>query len=421
MGAVDKINNSAAQGDISSCVYDLYGRDLDRLFEVAIRFDGQFSTAGEVFFFRAPGRTELGGNHTDHQRGCVLAAGISLDAIGAAAKNARNVIRIFSTGFPSDEMNVSDLAPRVSEHSSSLALVRGVAAGFMEKGYRVSGFDAYTSSEVLPGSGLSSSAAFTVLLANMMNVFFAQGKESPVSLAKICRQAENLYYGKPSGLMDQMASSLGGIVAMDFKDPEEPLVKRITCDFGVLGYEVIIVETGADHAGLTDEYASIPREMKDVADVFGKDVLRDVDPEDFLMRIPEVRARVGDRAVLRAMHFFDEQERVKSEIHALESGDMALFLDLVNASGDSSWRYLQNIFLSNNPKKQEAAVVLALCRRLLGTSGACRIHGGGFGGTVLIIVEKERRESLVSRLDSVLGAGCCRTLRLVEAGGMLLF
>ena len=421
MGAVDKLNILVAQGAISACVFDLYGDELSRLKDLALGFDERFHDDGEVFFFRAPGRTELGGNHTDHQRGRVLAAAVSLDAIGAAANNSDGVIRIFSKGFSSDEIHIEDMAPVESEFETSRALIRGVAAGFVEKGYRLNGFNAYTTSEVLPGSGLSSSAAFTILLANMMNYLFAQGKESGVSLAKICRRAENCFYGKPSGLMDQMTSSLGGIVAIDFKDPEEPEVRRISFDFNELGYDVLIIETGADHAGLTEEYAAIPSEMRAVANVFHVDVLGDVDPDLFARNITEVREKVGDRAVLRAMHFFDEQERVKGEVEALETGNMPRFLDLVNASGDSSWRYLQNIYVTSDSKHQEAAVVLAVCRRLLGGSGACRIHGGGFGGTVLVIVEKDRRESLVSGLEAVLGAGSCQTLRLVEAGGMLLF
>lgn len=421
MGAVKKLNTLVAQGEIDSFVFDLYGRELKRLQDLATGFDERFHETGEVCFFRAPGRTELGGNHTDHQRGRVLAAAISHDAIGAAARNSDGVIRIISQGFLPDAISIGDMTPIESEFGTSRALIRGVAAGFLEKGYRLNGFDAYIMSDVLPGSGLSSSAAFSILMANMMNFQFAQGKESKVSLAKICRNAENYFYGKPSGLMDQMTSSLGGIVAIDFADPEEPEVRRVFCDFNALGYDVLIIETGADHAGLTEEYAAIPNEMRAVAEIFHADVLGEVDADLFARKIAEVRAKAGDRAVLRAMHFFDEQERVKREIEALDTGNITGFLDLVNASGDSSWRYLQNIYVSSDPKHQEAAVVLAVCRRLLDGHGACRIHGGGFGGTVLVFVEKEYQEALISGLEDLLGIGCSRILRLVDAGGLLLF
>ena len=362
--------------------------------------------------FSAPGRVELGGNHTDHQHGCVLAASIDLAAEGEARPNGEAVIRVNSEGFPAVELALNELTPQEGERGTTAALVRGMAAAFAERGLPVGGFDAQVRSAVLPGSGLSSSAAFEVLLGRMMNGLFCGGRVDAVELAKMGQWAENVYFGKPCGLMDQMASSVGGLVYLDFADPAAPLVEPVECDFSRSGYGVYIVDSGADHADLTAEYAAIPEELRQVCRVFGREWLRQVDEGEFYAALPQVRAAAGDRAALRAIHVFDENRRVEAEAAALRAGDFDAFLALVNASGASSWKYLQIVVPAGSARHQELALTLALCRRLLGGQGAVRVHGGGFAGTVLAFVPQEMAEHFCAGLESVLGSGAYRAVRL---------
>lgn len=367
----------------------------------------------ELRHFSAPGRTEIGGNHTDHQHGCVLAAAVDLTTTAEVRPNGTNVIRIQSEGYAPVEIGLADLGVREDECNTTAALVRGVAAAFAARGCVLHGFDAAVRSTVLPGSGLSSSAAFEVLIGRILNGLFFENKLSAVEIAQIGQYAENVYFGKPSGLMDQMASSVGGLVAIDFADPAAPGVERVDFDFSRCGHRLCIIDSGADHADLTDEYAAIPVEMKRIAAHFGKEVLRDVDEAAFYAALPALRQESGDRAVLRAIHFFEENRRVQAQVAALRRGDFAEFLHLVTASGLASWTLLQNVTPAGSTAHQDMAVTLALCAKLLGGRGAVRIHGGGFAGTALAFVPDDTFEDFRSGVEAALGQGRCKPLAIV--------
>ena len=370
------------------------------------------------YLFSAPGRTEIGGNHTDHQHGCVLAAAVNLETVADVTLNGKNVILVQSEGYPVVQVDLSDLTVHDEEKNTTAALIRGVAAAFAERGAKVQGFDAVVKSTVLPGSGLSSSAAFEVLMGTICNELFFDGKLTAVEIAQIGQQAENVYFGKPCGLMDQMASSVGSMVFIDFEDPAQPKIERIPFDMAKAGYALCIIDSGADHADLTDEYAAIPGEMKKVCAFFGKEVLRQIPKATFMEALPEVRKTVSDRAVLRALHIYQENERVVRQVEALKSGDMDAFLNLVKESGRSSWMYLQNITPTGAVVHQEVAVALALCEDLLMGKGAYRVHGGGFAGTVQAFVPLEMLTDFCERIEKVLGAGSCHVLNIRENGGI---
>jgi len=360
-------------------------------------------------YFSAPGRVELGGNHTDHQHGCVLAAAVDLEMRAAVTPNHDGVIRVFSQGFAPVEVALGDWTPRPEERNTTAALVRGMAAQFIRRGAALTGLDMRVTSQVPVGSGLSSSAAFEVLLGRVFSGLCCGGSVSPEDIARMGQTAERDYFGKPCGLMDQMASSVGGLVYMDFADPVHPAMERIDCDLGASGYGLFIVDSGADHADLTADYAAIPAELEQVCRVFGAEVLRQVGETEFYRRLPEVRAAAGDRAVLRAIHVFDENRRAAAEAEALRKGDFPAFLALVNASGASSWQYLQNV-TSGDPRQQALAVTLAVCRHALGGQGAVRVHGGGFAGTALAFVPDDRREMFRRTVEQTLGTDKCRLL-----------
>ena len=360
-------------------------------------------------YFSAPGRVELGGNHTDHQHGCVLAAAVDLEMRAAVTPNHDGVIRVFSQGFAPVEVALGDWTPRPEERNTTAALVRGMAAQFIRRGAALTGLDMRVTSQVPVGSGLSSSAAFEVLLGRVFSGLCCGGSVSPEDIARMGQTAERDYFGKPCGLMDQMASSVGGLVYMDFADPVHPAMERIDCDLGASGYGLFIVDSGADHADLTADYAAIPAELERVCRVFGAEVLRQVNETEFYRRLPAVRAAAGDRAALRAIHVFDENRRAAAEAEALRKGDFPAFLALVNASGASSWQYLQNV-TSGDPRQQALAVTLAVCRRALGGQGAVRVHGGGFAGTALAFVPDDRREMFRRTVEQTLGVDKCRLL-----------
>ena len=373
-----------------------------------------------VGLFSGPGRTELGGNHTDHQHGRVLAASVNLDALACAAPNGTAVIRILSEGYPMLEVTLSDLIPDERERDSSAALVRGVAAKISSLGYTVGGFDAYVSSNVLGGSGLSSSAAYEVMVGVIISHLFCHDALSAVQLAQIGQYAENVYFGKPCGLMDQMASAVGSAVAIDFADIENPKVHKVDYDFTKSGHALCIIDTGADHADLTDEYAAIPFEMGAVAAFFGKTVLRDVPEREFRASIPQLRGKVGDRAVLRAIHFFAEDKREAGEADALDAGDFARFLRIAEQSGHSSYMYLQNIYCALHPKEQAVAIALAAAEDALAGEGMCRVHGGGFAGTIQAFVPLARLDAFRERMEETLGKGRCMVLSIRPEGGVVL-
>lgn len=376
-----------------------------------------YGNHSDVRIFSAPGRTEVGGNHTDHNRGCVLAAAVGLDVIAIVAPTGDNIVKVKSEGFPEDVVDISDLEIKENEKNTSAALIRGVAAGFKNAGFDTCGFCAYTTSNVLKGSGLSSSAAFEVLIGTIFSYLCNGGKVSSVKIAQIAQYAENAYFGKPSGLMDQMASSVGGFITIDFKDTKAPVIDAISYDFASSGYSLCIVDTKGNHADLTPEYAAIPSEMKSVAGFFGKSELRDITKEQLIANIADVRKACGDRAVARAFHFFDDNERVGKEAAALRSGDIDAFLKLITESGNSSFKYLQNIFASKNPSEQGLVVGLYMAENILGGKGAVRVHGGGFAGTIQAFVPTEMLGEYSEKMEQVFGSGSCYKLYIRPVGG----
>ncbi len=372
-------------------------------------------------YFSAPGRTEIGGNHTDHQRGRVLAGAVNLDTVAAVRPNGTNEIRIQSAGYPLCLVDVQELTPVADEINSTPALIRGVVARFTQLGCKVEGFDAYVESTVLPGSGLSSSAAYEVLIGTIINGLFFDGQVSQPEIAMIGQYAENVYFGKPCGLMDQTASAVGGLVTIDFFDKENPVIESVDFDFASCGHALCIIDSRASHADLTDEYAAITIELKEICQHFGKEVLTQIDESDFVAAIPALRAKCGDRAVLRALHFYKENARVPKQVKALRDGDFATFLQLVKESGYSSWMYLQNVIPAGYKEHQDVALALNLCERYLEGKGAYRVHGGGFAGTVQAFVPFELLESFRAGIDAVLGEGACHVLSIRPQGGVEAF
>ncbi len=394
-------------------------RYIKRFYSLLDGFSDTFGDSGDIRLFSAPGRTEIGGNHTDHQHGAVVAGSLNLDVIGAVRLNGENIIRIKSEGFPMDTVSLDNLQADADEYGKSSSLIRGIATCFLKKGYKIGGFDAYTTSNVLKGSGMSSSAAFEILVAVIINELFANGEVSAVEMAKFGQYAENVYFGKPCGLLDQTACASGGIVAMDFSDNENPAISKLDFDFAKTGYSLCIIDTGADHANLTGEYAAITVEMKKVAEFFGKSFLNEVSAEEFFGQIKSVRKAVeNDRAILRAMHFFNETNRAKAEADALRKGDFDEFLRLVGESGRSSYMYLQNVFAASAPKKQAVSLALALCDKLLMGRGAFRVHGGGFAGTIQAFVPADMLNGFKDGIEAVFGKGMCHILSIRSVGGV---
>lgn len=370
------------------------------------------------YVFSAPGRTEICGNHTDHQHGCVLAAAVDLETVATVQVNESNLIEIQSEGYPLVTVDLNDLTVREEEKNSTAALIRGVASAFVQRGAKLSGFRAEVRSTVLPGSGLSSSAAFEVLIGTILNELFFEKKLTAIEIAQIGQYAENVYFGKPCGLMDQMASSVGGMVYIDFEDPEDPKVQKIDVDLATFGYGLCIIDTGADHADLTDEYAAIPGELAELCQCFGKKYLREIPKAEFVQKISEIRGKVTDRAILRAFHIYRENDRVRQLVEALRWDDIEAFLDLIKESGRSSWMYLQNITPAGAVQHQEVAVALALCETYLKGQGAFRVHGGGFAGTVQAFVPLDMLDSFKASIEEVLGENSCHVLNIRQQGGI---
>ena len=384
------------------------------------RFEEKYGEGRDLFLFSVPGRTEVQGNHTDHQHGRVLAAAIDRDLIAVAAMNGEDTVRITSEGYPEDVVPLSlSGCPDEVPNYSSLALIAGTLGGFEERGYQVGGFDAYTQSLVLKGSGISSSAAFEVMVGNLLNHLYNGGAISNEEIAKIAQFAENVYFGKPCGLMDQMACAVGGFVYIDFADPKSPVIRPIDFSLSKEGYVLCIVNTGGNHADLNEDYASVPAEMKKVASYFGKPVLRGITAAQIVENLPILRPAVGDRACLRALHFVEENDRVEKTAEKLEKGDVAAFLSSVIESGDSSFRYLQNVYTVKNVEEQGLSLALALSEKALrGKDCAWRVHGGGFAGTVQAFVKEEEAEGYRTLMDSVFGEGACMMLRVRKEGAI---
>ena len=393
----------------------------DRAVHTVEAFAASYGASAQgAALFSGPGRTEIGGNHTDHQHGRVLCGSVDLDMLACAAPNGTRLVRIQSEGYPMLEISLDDLAPKKEEENTSAALVRGVAAKIAELGYTLSGFDACANSTVLSGSGLSSSAAYETLVGNIFNHFCCEDKLDAVALAKIGQYAENIYFGKPCGLMDQMGSSVGACVAIDFSSPADPVVERVDYDFTKSGHVLCIVDTGSSHGDLTDDYAAVTREMGAVSAYFGKKFLRDVPEQRFRAAIPALRKECGDRAILRSMHFYSDDRRAAQEAEALKAGDFDRFLSLVNASGKSSSLHLQNTWSIADPKQQAVPLALAVAEELLDGTGAVRVHGGGFAGTIQAFVPEDRLSLFKSGMEALLGQGKCHILHIRPQGGCVV-
>lgn len=400
---------------------ELYGKEAAgqkaRYESIQKGFAEVFGSAGGGEWFSAPGRMEIGGNHTDHNHGRVLTAAVNLDIVGLVKKTDNGVIRLKSAEYDKiDEVSVSDLEKR-PEVSGSQSLIRGICAKCRKLGYQVGGFDCYTMTRVMKGSGLSSSAAFEVLVVTILSHLYNEDSIDPVTAAIVSQYAENVYFEKPSGLLDQMASSVAGFTSIDFREPLNPVIEKIDFDFDSCGYAVCVVDTGGNHANLTGEYAAIPAEMKQVAQFFGKEFLRDVDETEFYDKLGEVRKVTGDRAVLRAMHFFDDDRLAAEEAAALKQGDFDSFRKMIRASGLSSLQRLQNVFATVSPAEQGITLALSLTEKILGRDGAFRVHGGGFAGTIEAFVPQGQLEEYRAKIEKVFGEGSCHVLSVRQAGG----
>ena len=411
-------------GDGFSQVYlpDRYDEQYERFLDVLSDFGEYFdkNEEREVSLFSAPGRSEVCGNHTDHNHGRVLAAGISLDAIAVASPNDTGVVSIKSKGYPMDVISCDELEVDEKNFGKSSELIRGILSRFKQLGYNIGGFDATTASKVLSGSGLSSSAAFEVLVCTILNHLYNDGKIDPVEIAQISQYAENVYFGKPCGLLDQMACSVGGFVTIDFNDPSKPIIKKVDFDFASCGHSLCIVDTKGDHSDLTDEYAAVRAEMEAVAAFFGKKVLRELDKQTVIENAADIRAAVSDRAVLRAIHFFNDDERVVKEVEALENGDFGQFKKLTIESGRSSYMYNQNDYACSAPLSQPLSLALAVSEELLKGKGAWRVHGGGFAGTIQAFVPNEMLDEYKNTMNSIFGDDACYVLSIRPMGGAKL-
>lgn len=374
--------------------------------------------AGEVSIYSAPGRSEIGGNHTDHQNGEVLAASVNLDAIAIVAAVEEPVVKVVSGDYPMNTVDLNDLEKKDAEEGTTLSLIKGVLAGIKDRGGKVGGFKTYITSDVLIGAGLSSSAAFETIIGTITSGLYNDMTISPVDIAIIGQYAENVYFGKPCGLMDQTASSVGNLVHIDFADKKNPVIEGVSCDLGKYGYSLCITDTKGSHADLTPDYAAVPEEMRAAAAVFGKEVLHGVTMEDLLEKSAEVREKAGDRALLRAIHFVNENVRVQQEVAALKAGDFDAFLRTVKASGDSSYKYLQNVYTNHDVQHQNMSIALAISDSILGNNGVSRVHGGGFAGTIQAFVKNEAVAEYKAAMDKVFGKDACNVLKIRKYGGM---
>ncbi|MBQ4239006.1 MAG: galactokinase [Ruminococcus sp.] len=418
---INKLNNSGFKEELSV----LYGPDSNVLYtqrhryiKAIERFIEIYPDHENVHIYSAPGRSEIGGNHTDHQHGCALGAAVNLDVVAIVAFHEEGVIRLYSEGYGMTEIDLSDLEVHEEEKGKSIAIVRGIAARFSQMGVRIGGFDAYSVSDVLSGSGLSSSAAFETMVGTIIDEQYNGGKAGEIEIAKIGQYAENVYFGKGSGLLDQMVCSVGGFVFLDFRDTDNPVVEKHSFDFAKEGYNLCITDTKGSHSDLTDDYVAVPSEMKQVAAYFGKEVLREVDEKEFYKAIPALHGKVSDRAILRAMHFFGENSRAIAEADALDRDDLKRFFTLYRQSANSSASLLQNLYATKKPLEQGIPLAIAVSKTVLGEDGAVRVHGGGFAGTIQAFVPLDKTEAYREKMDALFGAGSCYVLRIRPVGGI---
>ncbi len=417
----NEIKKAIENGDFSKPFSYLYSKKSDQMPERYLAAVSEFVSLfgdGDLRVFSAPGRTEVGGNHTDHQHGCVVCAATDLDIIAIVKKTDTGIIRVKSKGYARDEVDLSVLEPQKPEAEHANALIRGVAARFKQLGYEIGGFDAYTTSDVLKGSGLSSSAAFEIMICTLLSCLYNDGKVDPVEAAIISQYAENEFFKKPCGLMDQTACSVGGFVGIDFMDTSKPKIEKVDFNFAAAGHSLCIVDTGGSHSDLTNEYAAVPSEMREVAACFNKEYLRAVDEDEFYRAIPLLREKLSDRAILRAIHFYDDNKRAVKMKNDLKKGDFESFLKTVRESGLSSLSYLQNVFAASAPQEQGLTLALAITEHILGSKGAFRVHGGGFAGTIQAYVPDEMLDTYKTEIERVFGAGSCYVLSVRPIGGV---
>lgn len=424
MQNIMSVRESLEQGSLDQRIKEIYVDEQrvpynrERYIRAIDRFTELFPSEKEIEIYSAPGRSEVCGNHTDHQNGMVLATSINLDAIAIVAKAEEPVIRLVSGDFPMEEVDVADLSMKEEEQSTTTALIRGVAAGMKERGHKVGGFTAYITSDVLMGAGMSSSAAFESLIGTILSGLYNDMKVSSIEIAQIGQYAENIYFGKPCGLMDQMACSVGGMIFIDFKEKEHPEVRQVHTDFEKAGLSLCIVDTKGSHADLTPDYAAVPAEMNQVAQALGREHLREVPRETFFKEIPKLWKETSGRAVLRAIHFYEEEERVLRGVKSLEESDYPGFLSVIKASGDSSAKYLQNIYSPKDVDSQNVTVALAVSESILGENGVCRVHGGGFAGTIQAFVKNEAVAAYKEQIEAIYGDDSCHVLKVRLQGGI---
>lgn len=424
MQKIISVRGSLEQGSLDQRIKEIYVDEQrvpynrERYIRAIDRFTELFPSEKEIEIYSAPGRSEVCGNHTDHQNGMVLATSINLDAIAIVAKAEEPVIRLVSGDFPMEEVDVADLSMKEEEQSTTTALIRGVAAGMKERGHKVGGFTAYITSDVLMGAGMSSSAAFESLIGTILSGLYNDMKVSSIEIAQIGQYAENIYFGKPCGLMDQMACSVGGMIFIDFKEKEHPEVRQVHTDFEKAGLSLCIVDTKGSHADLTPDYAAVPAEMNQVAQALGREHLREVPRETFFKELPKLWKETSGRAVLRAIHFYEEEERVLRGVKSLEESDYPGFLSVIKASGDSSAKYLQNIYSPKDVDSQNVTVALAVSESILGENGVCRVHGGGFAGTIQAFVKNEAVAAYKEQIEAIYGDDSCHVLKVRLQGGI---
>lgn len=419
-----KLLHSQEMRDLFSCLYgkedQIIQEQIERYTQIVEKYIKKFPDS-DIQLFSTPGRAELGGNHTDHNGGVVLASCVNLDSVAAAAKTDNHTITIYSEGYPNPfTVTLSDLEVKKDKQRTTTALIKGVTARFKDLEYSVGGFNAWIYSDVKVGSGLSSSASIEVLICTIINTFYNEGKVPEETLAQIGQYAENVYFGKPSGLMDQLTSAVGGIVFIDFKDAQKPVVKKVHFDINSLDYKLVVVDTGSNHSDLTEEYASVAEEMRSVARILGGEVLRDIELHDVFGQIQTLRSKVGDRAILRAFHFFADNRRVFEQVAALEKSDFDAFLRLVNDSGVSSCRWLQNCYTEKSPTEQGIPLALMLTENYLKGSGkgACRVHGGGYAGTILVFMPDGLLDNYIKLMEAVFGKGSVMVLNIRPYGSL---
>ncbi len=419
----EELINEIESGKLDEKLLDIYVDETKveyqkkRYVEAVKRYVSLYGE-GDVAVFSAPGRTEVGGNHTDHQHGEVLAASINNDAIAITSPIDENCVKLVSDNYSMITIDLNSLELKESEKETTTALIKGVLAGIKDRGGKIGGFQAFVTSDVLIGAGLSSSAAFETLIGTIISGLYNDMKISPVEIAIIGQYAENVYFGKPCGLMDQTACSVGSLVHINFAEPSDPIVEKVEFDLSAEGYSLCITDTKGSHSDLTADYAAIPAEMKAVAGFFGKDVLRDVTTDELLCNAESIRKQAGDRALLRAIHFVEENKRVKEEVDALKEGRLEDFLKTVKASGDSSYKYLQNVYTVKDASSQNVSVALAFSDVLLGNNGVSRVHGGGFAGTIQAFVKNESVETYKKGMEQIFGKGACDVLKIRKYGGM---